>query len=187
MNLTTERLLLRPFRADDDEALHAYLSHPDAVRYEPYGPHTRQESARAAADRAHDERLVAVCLADGTLVGNLYVAPEGPPQWRTWTVGYVMNPGHWGHGYATEAVRALLTELFVVRGAHRVVARCDPRNTASWRLLERAGMRREAHVLQGASFTTAPDGTPVWHDTYQYAVLASEWGGEALAPGRMDG
>lgn len=174
MEPCTPRIVLRPFAVDDAAALHGYLSREDAVRFEPYGVQSASDCARLAAERAADPRFLALCLADGALVGNLYAAPEGPESWRTWTVGYVLHPDRWGHGYATEALRLLLADLFDARGAHRVVARCDPRNDRSWRLLERVGMRREAHVLQGASFADGPDGRPVWHDTFQYALLAHE-------------
>lgn len=175
MELTSDRLVLRPFDAGDGDALHSYLSREEAVRFEPYGTMTRAECADLAAARAADDRFLAVCLRDGALVGNLYCAPEGPAPWRTWSVGYVLHPDRWGRGYATEAVLRLLGDLFERRTAHRVAAGCDPRNERSWRLLERVGMRREAHVLQGASFADGPDGRPVWHDSFEYAVLESEW------------
>ncbi len=174
LELATPRLALRRFRAADAPALHAYLSRREAVEFEPYGTMTPDECERLAADRAEDERFLAVCLRTGALIGNLYVAPEGPSHWRTWTIGYVMNPAHWGRGYATEAAAAMVDELFDGRDAHRVVARCDPRNTRSWRLLERLGMRREAHLLAAASFADDADGRPIWHDVFQYALLAGE-------------
>ena len=59
-------------------------------------------------------------------------------------------------------------------GAHRIYAECDPRNEASWRLLERAGMNREAHFRQNLFFRRAADGSPVWKDTYVYAMLKAE-------------
>lgn len=183
MELRTDRLLLRPFAADDAGALHGYLSREDAVRFEPYGVQSAQECVRLAADRASDDRFLALCVDGQGLVGNLYCAPEGPPSWRTWTVGYVLHPDHWGRGYATEALLRLLAHLFDERDAHRVFARCDPRNERSWRLLEGAGLRREAHVLQGASFVDGPDGRPVWHDTFQYALLARERSTSGRAPG----
>lgn len=170
-----ERVMLRRFASGDGDALYAYLSREEAVRFEPYGVMSHAECADLAVARASDERFLAVCLRDGPLIGNLYVAPEGPSAWRTWTVGYVMNPDHWGHGYATEAVNLLLALLFQERDAHRVVARCDPRNVASWRLLERVGMRREGHLRESASFHTGSDGRPLWHDAYEYAMLDHEW------------
>lgn len=84
-------------------------------------------------------------------------------------------PDHWGRGYASEAASTLVTACFESSGAHRVTAGCDPRNTASWRLLERLGFRREGHFLANASFTSDGEGNPVWHDSYLYAVLADEW------------
>ncbi|WP_236686785.1 GNAT family N-acetyltransferase [Cellulomonas sp. FA1] len=169
--ITTERLTLRDFRPDDGAALHAYLGDPDVVRFEPYGPQDRAACDRQAAERADDPRFVAVWHGD-VLVGHVYLAPA--PQPLTWELGFVFHPAHGGRGYATEAARALVDRTFAA-GAHRVVAGCDPRNERSWRLLERLNMRREAHLVEAATFRTAPDGTPVWHDAYRYAVLAREW------------
>ena len=134
------------------------------------------DAVRTATERAADERFVAVCLAStGHVIGNLYAAPDGPPQWRTWEIGYVFDPQHWGNGYATEACGALLRELFVDRSAHRVVAHCDPRNARSWALLERLGFRREAHLRSAASFAVDDAGRPIWHDAFGYALLSDEW------------
>lgn len=170
------RVVLRRFTPDDDPDLYACLSQPAAVEFEPYGVLSADDAVRAATERAADERFVAVCLAStGRLVGNLYVAQDGPAPWRTWEIGYVFNPRDWGHGYATEACRALLRELFVYRSAHRVVAHCDPRNTRSWALLERLGFRREAHLRSAARFAADDAGRPVWHDAFGYGLLSDEW------------
>lgn len=144
------RVVLRRFTPNDGPDLHAYLSQPAAVAFEPYGVLSADEAVRAAAERAGDERVVAVCLASTVrLVENLYVAPDGPPQWRTWEIGYVFNPKGWANGYATVASRAL-------RPAH-----CDPRNTRPWALFERLGFRREAHLRSAASFAVDDAGRPV--------------------------
>lgn len=122
--------------------------------------------------------------ARGGLLGNLYVAPDGPSAWRTWQIGYVFDPRRWGNGYATEACRALVEDLVTVRRAHRVVARCDPRNGASWALLERLGMRREGMFREAASFEVDAAGDQVWHDAFLYALLASEWRAAAVSEER---
>ncbi len=172
----TDRVLLRRFTPDDGEGLHASLSRPEAVRFEPYGVQTRAQCDELAATRAHDPSFWAVCRgSDGALVGTLYLHHGDPHEWRGYTLGYVFHPDHWHQGYATEACRALLDVCFGLWGAHRVSAHCDPRNDASWRLLERLGLRREGHVRQAASFSTDDAGRPVWHDAYLYAVLDSEW------------
>lgn len=146
------------------------------MRFEPYDVQTRAQCDELAAARAHDPSFWAVCLQDdGTLVGNLYLHHDEPRAWRGHSLGYVFHPDHWHQGYATEACRALLDVSFDQWGAHRVTAHCDPRNEASWRLLERLGLRREGRLRQSASFSTDDAGRPLWHDAYLYAVLHSEW------------
>lgn len=177
-NIATERLFIRRFQPGDARDLHEYLSDPEVVKFEPYGVFTEQASAAEAARRGSDPAFWAVCLRDGKLIGNLYFN-EAEPEFSTWELGYVFNAKHQGMGYATEACRALLSHAFRDLGARRVVAMCDPLNSASWRLLERLGMRREAHKLQTVFFRRDEVGRPIWKDTYEYAMLAGEW---ACAP-----
>lgn len=74
-----------------------------------------------------------------------------------------------------EYSRALIEELFESGKAHRVIAMCNPENRASFRLLERLGMRREGILQKNIWFVKDTDGVPVWQDTYEYAVLKEEW------------
>lgn len=78
-------------------------------------------------------------------------------------------------GYACEALRAVVEQAFR-EGAHRVYAVCDPRNAASWRLLEKAGLKREVHLRQNVFFHRDEKGAPIWKDTYIYAILAQDHG-----------
>nr|WP_300147647.1 GNAT family N-acetyltransferase [Propionicimonas sp.] len=177
VELTTSRLLVRRFRASDGPGLHGYLSRAEAVRFEPYPPQSPADCDRLAVERAASPDFWAVCLGGSDeLIGNLYLHRHEPLAWRTYELGYVFHPDHWGRGYATEAAAGLVSWCFEHQGAHRVEARCDPVNAASWRLLERLGCRREGHLLQNASFVDDAAGNPVWKDTYLYAVLAAEWG-----------
>ncbi len=96
---------------------------------------------------------------DGTIIGDLMVRIEDP--WSQKEVrdratgaqaelGWVLDPAREGHGYATEAVAALLPVCFdglpTGLGLRRVTALCFADNIGSWRLMERLGMRREAHT-----------------------------------------
>jgi RimJ/RimL family protein N-acetyltransferase len=85
-------------------------------------------------------------------------------------LGWVLDPGHRGHGYATEAVRELLRHCLDDLGLHRVTASCFLANDASWRLMERVGMRREAHAVRESLHRSGR-----WLDTVAYAALADEW------------
>jgi [ribosomal protein S5]-alanine N-acetyltransferase len=55
------------------------------------------------------------------------------------------------------------------------MARCDPRNEASWKLLERIGFRREGHFRRFAFFRRDDTGKPLWHDAYEYAILDEDY------------
>jgi RimJ/RimL family protein N-acetyltransferase len=89
---------------------------------------------------------------------------------RTHEIGWAVDPGHQGRGYATEAANALLAHGFEDLGLHRIIATCQPQNAASVRVMEKLGLRREAHFRQ---CMLAPDGT--WWDEYFYALLDDEW------------
>lgn len=176
--METARLWIRRFAPEDWRDLHGYLSREEVVRYEPYGVFTEEGSRQEAIRRGEDGRFWAVCLKEsGKLIGNLYLAPG---EFDTWEIGYVFHPQAQGKGYATEAARAALEDVFQNHRAHRVTAMCNPLNEPSWRLLERLGMRREGHLRQNVFFKTDQGGRPLWQDTYVYGILAPEW----LAVGR---
>jgi len=90
-------------------------------------------------------------------------------------IGYMFHPDHAGHGYATEAARVMLRLGFEEYGLHRIVGRLDARNTASARVLERLGMRREAHFRQNEII----EGERT--DEFVYAILRAEWQERARA------
>jgi RimJ/RimL family protein N-acetyltransferase len=84
-------------------------------------------------------------------------------------IGYSFHPDHQGQGFAREAVVELLRFGFESLGLHRIYARCDARNTGSWRLVEALGMRREAHFREHALFKGG------WDEEFYYAMLEDEW------------
>ena len=172
----TPRLVLRAFRPDDLDALFTIHSDPVAVRYVPYQPRDRDGTATVLERKVGSTALreegdlleLAATLEDGTLVGDLLLVLRSVEH-ETLEVGYIFSPAHGGRGYATEAVRALLDLAFRELGARRVVARVDARNTASRALLERLGVRLEAHLVENEWFK-GELGSEV-----DYAVLSREW------------
>ncbi|WP_019911943.1 GNAT family N-acetyltransferase [Paenibacillus sp. HW567] len=174
--METKRLLIRGFKPEDWEDLHEYLSQEEVVKYEPYGVFDEKASRDEALRRSTDHAFWAVCLKDtGKVIGNLYFQQQEPEPFRTWELGYVFNSQFQGKGYAVEACIRLLEYGFGELQIRRVAAHCDPRNSPSWRLLERLRLRREGHFLQTGYFKTDADGQPMWHDTYAYGVLGQEW------------
>lgn len=175
MELITERLLIRRFLPEDGKDLWAYLSREEVVRFEPYGVFDEEASRQGALRRAGDPAFLAVCLREtGQLIGNLYFSRHEPETFGTWEIGYVFHPAFGGRGYATEAAGALVAHGFREMGIRRIVAECNTENVASWRLLERLGMRREGHYRKVAYFKADADGSPRWFDAYAYAMLNEE-------------
>jgi RimJ/RimL family protein N-acetyltransferase len=85
-------------------------------------------------------------------------------------IGYVFDPQYAGQGFATEATREELRICFEDLGVRRVIAQLFADNVASWRLLERLGMRREQHTKQDSLHRSGE-----WLDGMMYAILAEEW------------
>ncbi|GAA0125102.1 GNAT family protein [Clostridium sp. CTA-19] len=169
----SERLVLRRFREDDWKDIHEYLSDEKVVRFEPYNPFSEEESKEEAIYRTKDEAFIAVCLKEsGKVIGNLYFSKQ---DYGTYELGYVFNAHYWHQGYATESANTLISYAFEKLNVRRIIAMCNPENKPSWKLLERVNMRREGHYHQNIYFKTNVDNQPIWQDTYEYAILKSEW------------
>jgi RimJ/RimL family protein N-acetyltransferase len=174
--LETERLVLRPYEEGDFDALHALYAHPDVTRWLYYEPdsveHTRKRLARKIASRDINDDpesglQVAVELRDGTYVGDV-VLFYGSVEHRNVELGFAFDPRQQGHGYATEAARAMVDWAFSA-GFHRVYGRLEPRNLASARVLEKLGMRKEGHLVENEWIKGE------WQSEAVYAVLEREW------------
>lgn len=175
--LVTERLLLRPYSTDDLDALHDLERRAETARYLYNEPLTR-EAAQALLDRRRqmvaideagdDLALVVVLEATGRLIGHVMLR-RSSLEHRQGEVGYVLHPDHQGRGYATEATALLLRLGFEGLGLHRIVGRLDARNAASAAVLERLGMRQEAHLRENELVKGE------WVDELVYAILADEW------------
>jgi RimJ/RimL family protein N-acetyltransferase len=143
--------------------------------YEPYDVFTEEACKQEAINRSENESFWAVCLKEtGKLIGNIYLSAQ---EFETWELGYVFNKDYQKQGFATEASKILLNYVFKDKSAHRVVAMCNPKNESSWKLLERLGMRREGYLIKNIYFHKDQNGQPIWKDTYEYAILASDWNG----------
>jgi RimJ/RimL family protein N-acetyltransferase len=181
--LRTPRLVLRPYTRDDLDFLHELESHPDVVRYVSWAPRDREQAHASLAQKIAEtalagegDNLTLLITLPGTgkRVGDVQLGWTSLEH-RQGEIGYVIHPDHTGHGYATEAASLMLRLGFEDLGLHRIAGRMDGRNTASARVLERLGMRREACLLQNAIVKGE------WTDEVVYAMLADEW--RARRPG----
>lgn len=179
MQLETARLRLDGLRDADATALFAYRADPLVSRYQGWCPASLDEAAgfierqqAVVFDTVGNWFQFAIRLRDsGKLVGDLGLHFVDAV---TVEFGITLAPAQQGRGLAAEAVHAALALVFGKLGRHRVFASVDPRNVACVRLLERLGLRKEAHHRESWR-----DGDG-WADDAIYAMLAAEW--QAAAP-----
>lgn len=150
MELQTARLILRPVTMDDLATTHAYAADLDNTRYMMYLPYadaneTAQNLRDAVAQwhmKTPERYEFAICL-DGQHIGEitLYMQPD-----RTEAeLGWVLHRNYWRRGYTSEAARAVMA--FARRmGVTRIFACCDSENIASYKTMEKLGLR---HVGTG--------------------------------------
>ena len=155
--LTTERLVLRPFRRDDVPAVERMLITPHIAEHtlnfpHPYPPGFAQDwiSRHLAWAERGIHLQWAIALRDDTPVGAIGIALSTDPPHGD--IGYWVGPDYWNHGYATEAAKAVIAYGFGTLDLTRMQATCFTGNEASARVLQKAGMREEgvlpAHILK---------------------------------------
>ena len=88
---------------------------------------------------------------------------------------WMLHKDYQGKGYAFEAAQAFFDHLFRDKGIRRIYAYTEDYNLSCQRLCEKLGMRREGLFLEFVSFVNNPDGTPLYENTFQYAILKKEW------------
>lgn len=174
--IETDRLLLRAFTEADAVRYHSYRSMPETVRFMYREPMTMEESVErmpryAKLEFAHDgDMFVLAIQPKGTqeLAGEILFKLESVRAKQA-EIGWSLHPDSIGNGYVTEAAHALLQLGFSHFGFHRIFARIDTENSASIKVAERIGMRREAHLIENDFFSGR------WGSEYLYATLASEF------------
>jgi RimJ/RimL family protein N-acetyltransferase len=171
----TPRLTIRSLQASDLPAFHAYRNDPEVARYQSW-EWISEEGARRFIEECLRARpgvpgqwyQVAIALREtGALIGDMGLGVDLADSGQG-EVGYTLSREHWGRGYGSEAVAALLDYAFSALGLTRINAMCDTRNTASARLMEKVGMTRvgiSRDVLFKGEFC----------DEYRYSIDRDEW------------
>ncbi len=170
-DMETKRLRLRRARTRDAPMLfRAYSSDPEVTRYLTWDTHGSVDDMRAFLERAHDawesgSEFVWVIeeRSGGAAVGTISVRPVG----RRAGIGYVLARDRWNRGYMTEALTHLIAWLSAQEGIARIEALCDVDNLASQKVMEKAGMTREALLRRRM---VLPNLSPKPRDMYLYSV-----------------
>lgn len=148
-DIETQRLHLRPILLDDATAIYNGWGKDElATRYLTWPTHRRTADTNeyireVAQDNDPDERLW-IITRNGQVIGSVRLGFSGHKA----DIGYVLSPQHWGQGYMSEAVKAVIAYAFETLSVHRVWAVCDVDNGASAGVLKKAGMQKEG-LLRG--------------------------------------
>lgn len=169
MIINTERLLIRKFKEEDWHKVYEYTSNPVVMKYIPEGVLTEEEAKSFVSKNSGEtaEKFPVIFLEKNELIGHIEFHPYFGN--HTYEIGWVFNPKYFNKGYASEAAKAVLKYGFEEMKLHRVIATCQPENPASYRVMEKIGMRREGYHKK-----CIPHGNE-WWDEYYYAILEDEW------------
>ena len=173
--LHTARLRLRPFNDTDANALFALHSSAYVLRYwdaPPWSERVRAEkfitTCRQMAEEGTGARLAVASVSDEAFIGWCSLT-RWNPNYRSASMGYCLDDAAWGHGYATEAARALLQWAFDTLDLNRVQAETDTRNAASARVLEKLGFVREGTLREDCVVNGEVS------DSWVYGLIRREW------------
>ncbi|MCL1137398.1 GNAT family N-acetyltransferase [Shewanella pneumatophori] len=167
-------ITIREFEHKDLPSFAAYRALPEVAKYQSWSSYSieRAESLfNSMAEHQFGEQgqwfQLAICLTEtDKIIGDLAVHFIDDAQIE---LGFSLNPAFQGRGYALLALNCVVDYLFSTLSKHRIVATVDCENSASFRLLEKAKFRREAHFVDNIFFKGK------WGSEYQYALLKTEW------------
>jgi [ribosomal protein S5]-alanine N-acetyltransferase len=170
----TPRLLARRFGPRDLKALSAMRGDSEVSRYQNWDSFSESDGrtfltwiARRHPGEAGWFQFALEDRETGRFIGDCGLKILESDN-RLAEIGYTFERPSWNRGYATEAVRGLLDYAFSVFPLHRISASVDPLNTASVRVLEKAGFVKEAHFRQSTWFKGR------WADDAIYAILRAD-------------
>ncbi len=176
IQITSERLMLRPIQLADSALIFTYRSNSTINQYQGWVPKTIDDVRDFIANRTSPEinlsgtwfQLVIIKMDKNELIGDIGVHFLDSDE-HSVELGITMNPNHHGKGFATEALNEVINFLFNQMHKTRITASIDPRNLKSIQFFKRLGFRKEAHFKQSIFVNDE------WVDDLIYAILKDEW------------
>ncbi len=173
--ITTQRLKLRAYVTNDWERVHIYGSDPDFSKYELWGPNSVEDTHKFIAEMIEQSKSsprykfdFAVCLKeDDLLIGGCGIRRETEKS-NVANLGWAINPEFQSKGFATEAARALISFGFNDLKLAVIYATCDTRNTPSFKVMEKLGMKKVG-LMKGTKEVKGHV-----RDSYRYELTQNE-------------
>ncbi len=171
----TDRLIIRPVHAADKHEIFICRSDKQANKFQGWIPETIEDVADFIAKTASQInqpdtwfQLVIIEKSSQKLIGDMglhFISDEN----KQVEIGCTLHKDFQNKGYATEALKTVITFLFNDLQKHRITTSIDPQNQPSIRLVERLGFRKEAHFVKSLWLNGQ------WCDDVVYALLGEEW------------
>ncbi len=173
--IKTERLVIRLAEPEDAESIFSYRFDLVENKYQGWFPDSVEEVHDYISDMPETMDIANICFQfaiilaeENRLIGDMGIIFTNHDNMQA-EIGCTLHKDYKGLGYATEALNGMIGFLFGTLDKHRIIASVDPRNTASIRLIERLGFRKEAHFKE--SYYLRGE----WVDDIIYAKLKTEW------------
>ena len=173
--LDTADLVLRRPTGKDAKDIFRYASDPEVARYVLWEPHRSLSETRAFVRflrsrlrAGYPSSWVVVLKSSGTVIGTIgfiWYSEEN----RSAELGYSFSREYWNHGYATQALQAVIDAVFRSLPVNRLEAQHDVRNPASGRVMEKCGLRQEG-ILRDRIVNKGE-----YVNVALYAILRSDW------------
>lgn len=174
VTIRKDKLTLREFTREDFDPVHHYASDPEVVRFMTWGPNTRAETRRfierniqAQVIKPRTSYQLAIIYND-ELIGGCGLTVHSLSDKRA-ELGYCIRREDWGKGIGTVVAELLLDFGFNELGLHRIEAKCDVENHASYKIMEKNGMQKEGVLREEKNIRGK------WRDSYIYSILEHEW------------
>jgi predicted thioesterase/RimJ/RimL family protein N-acetyltransferase len=167
--LNTERLIFRPLSEDDFEAVQSWAGNPDNVRYMAWGPNSDEETEEFLKIVKPGKDFAIVERESNRVIGSCGIYPNEANYMAD--VGWILHMDYWKKGYGSEVAKELIRYGFEDLQLGRIQAPCAAINYGSYRIMENAGMTREA--LHRKAFWARVD--KEWIDEAWYAILAEDY------------
>ncbi|MHA2503524.1 MAG: GNAT family N-acetyltransferase [Candidatus Kariarchaeaceae archaeon] len=173
--ISSDTLLLRYFTEHDLDILMKYRNDPEIARFQGWSfPFTPQDGLQFFIDMqsrsifsTNDWLQLVIQDTENQILGDCAIRVVGEQA----EVGITIRREFQGQGYATAALQLLLQLVFTKLKLHRVITIVDVENVSSQKLMERVGMRKEAHTIESYYDRRME----MWRDEFQYAILATEF------------
>jgi ribosomal-protein-alanine N-acetyltransferase len=173
--LETERLVLREMTISDAEVFFNLRSNEEVMQFLDRPLAVTIEDAINLIEKRKEIELAqtglgwAICLqSNGEVIGDMGFYRVDVNNQKT-EIGYILNPGYWRKGYASEAMDAVLKFGFEILNFNKIEADINPENKSSINLVTKMGFKMEAHLRQNLLFNGR------FIDSLVFGLLANEW------------